>query len=551
MPTVKLNKKVFEKLVGKKLSLSELKDRISMLGTDLEDINNDEITVEIFPNRPDLLSEQGLARALSSFIGVSTGLKKYNVKKSSEKVIIDASVKKVRPYTVCAIVKGLNLDDELIKEIIQIQEKLHITYGRNRKKVAIGIYPMEKIKFPITFFGEDPKQISFLPLESDSEMNGLQILSKHPTGREYSHLLEGKKIFPFFKDNTNSILSMPPIINSNVVGKVDIDTKDVFIECSGFEIEYLKTCLNIVVSALADMGGEIYSVEVEDGSGKYITPDLSGKKMILDINYVNKYLGLNLTEKDLKTLLSKMGHDYESGTVIYPSYRSDILHPIDLVEDVAIAYGYENFELDVLNVSTVGEEDAFEKFKKMIRRILIGLNFLEIKTYHITNELNQNTKMGTEYGLVRLESYMNQDFNVLRHWLMPSLMEILNKNLDKEYPQNIFEIGRVFYNDSSYDTGVYEKDKLALLLCGESANLTKVKQVVDYLIKMMGIENFTLNAKDHPSCIEGRSAEINLNGESIGIVAEAHPKVLENWQLINPVAAFEIDLTKLFKILNN
>src|SRR3989339_755662 len=106
MPSVVLNKKVIEHLIGKKLPLEELKDRISMLGTDLEKIENDEIHVEIFPNRPDLLSEQGLARAFSSFIGVKTGLRKYTVQPSGLKVIVDSSVT-MRPCTACAIVKNL------------------------------------------------------------------------------------------------------------------------------------------------------------------------------------------------------------------------------------------------------------------------------------------------------------------------------------------------------------------------------------------------------------------------------------------------------------
>jgi len=230
MPSVTLNRKVFEKLVGKKLSEKELKDRISMLGTDLESLDKDEIHVEIFPNRPDMLSEQGFSRAFSSFIGLKTGLRKFEVKKSEEKLIIDNSVKSVRPYSICAIVKNLKFDDEKIREIIQVQEKLHVTYGRNRKKCAIGIYPLEKIKFPIKFVGKNPKDILFQPLESKKEMTGLQILSQHPTGKDYGHLLEGKDKFPLFIDANNKVLSMPPIINSYDVGKISESTKEVFIE---------------------------------------------------------------------------------------------------------------------------------------------------------------------------------------------------------------------------------------------------------------------------------------------------------------------------------
>ena len=258
MPTITLNRKVFDVLVGKKLPLEKLKDRISMLGTDLEEVNDKEIIVEVFPNRPDMLSVQGFARAFSSFIGAKTGLRHYKVEPSKEKMIVEKSVAEVRPYTACAIVKNLHFDDEKIREVIDIQEKLHITYGRNRKKVAIGIYPFEKIKTPIKFIAQDPEDIVFQPLEFNKKMNALEILEKHPAGRAYGRLLHGKKKFPVFRDADNEVLSVPPIINSHNTGKINEKTKDIFIECSGFDFNFLQKCLNIIVTALDEMGGKVY-----------------------------------------------------------------------------------------------------------------------------------------------------------------------------------------------------------------------------------------------------------------------------------------------------
>ena len=239
MPSITLTKTVFEQLVGKQLPLEELKDRISMLGTDLEDIKDNEIHVEVFPNRPDMLSEQGFARAFSSFLGVKTGLRKYAIKESNQKVIIDPSVKGIRPYTACAIVKGLQFDEETLKQIIQIQEKLHVTYGRKRKKAAIGIYPMEKITFPITYKADLPQKIKFKPLEASKEMTAPEILEHHKAGKEYAHLLQGLPKYPFFIDAKGEILSMPPVINSDKTGRVTDETKDVFVECSGFDFKIL------------------------------------------------------------------------------------------------------------------------------------------------------------------------------------------------------------------------------------------------------------------------------------------------------------------------
>src|SRR3989338_8396529 len=266
MPTINISRKVFEQLVGRKLPLEKLKDRISYLGTDLESVTENEIIVEVFPNRPDMLSVQGFARAFSSFIGAKKGLRKYTVEKSNEKVIIEKSVADVRPYTACAIVKNLHFDDEKIKEVIDIQEKLHITYGRNRKKVAIGIYPFEKIKTPIRFLAEEPKNIIFQPLESNKKMNALEILEKHPAGKAYWHLLQGKEKFPVFRDANGEVLSVPPIINSHETGKINEKTKDIFIECSGFDFDVLQKCLNIIVTALHEIDGKIYSMELHYGN---------------------------------------------------------------------------------------------------------------------------------------------------------------------------------------------------------------------------------------------------------------------------------------------
>ncbi len=303
MPNITLNKNVFEKLVGKKLPIDKLKDRISMLGTDLEKIDGKEIEVEIFPNRPDMLSEQGFARAFSSFIGAKTGVRKYNINKSKEKVIIENSVKDIRPYTSCAIVKGIHFNDEKIKEIIQIQEKLHIGFGRNRKRCAIGIYPFETIKTPIYYRALKPEEIKFRPLESSKIMNGKQILSRHKAGREYANLLEGKDKYPIFIDSNNHILSMPPIINSHLTGKITEKTKDVFIECSGFDFKVQQQCLNILVTTLADMGAKIYSMELSYGKKKITTPDLKPTTIKVDIRYVNKLLGMDFKEKDIKKYL--------------------------------------------------------------------------------------------------------------------------------------------------------------------------------------------------------------------------------------------------------
>ncbi len=546
MSVINLNKKQFEKEIGK---LDEkMQDRISMFGTPVEEISEDEIQIEVFPNRPDLLSYQGFKRSFLAFLGKKTGLKKYKINppEKNYKVLIDSSVNEVRPYTACAIVKGLKLNNERIKELIEIQEKLHLTVGRKRKKIAIGIYPLEKIKLPITFKALEPDKIKFIPLESNREMSGLQILQRHPTGRDYAHLLAGKAKFPIFIDADKNILSMPPIINSQLTGKITEKTKDVFVECSGFDFEILKKCLNIIVTGLADMNGKIYQMELKSKKSK-TTPDLTTEKLKINLENVNKLLGLTLNEKQLKQLIEKMGHGYEKGFVEIPSWRTDILHEVDLIEDVAIAYGYENFIPEIPKISTIGKENPEEIIKRKISEILVGVNMLEVSNYHLTNKKDQFTKMGIqkthEKNFVEIEN-SKTDYTILRKDITHYLLKNLSENIDSEYPQAIFEIGKVFRLDDK----IKESEKLAMAIT--PGNFTEVKQVLEYLFKMIDIRIKLIESENFPPhFIEGRVAEIILENKKIGFVGEIHPKILKNWKIKMPVAIFEINLGDVFERL--
>ncbi len=541
MANIKINKKLFEKEIGK---LDEImKNKIAMFGTTVESLTPEEIEIDVTPNRPDLLSYQGFKRSFLAFLGKKTGLKQYKLNKPEKdyKVIIESSVKDVRPYTTCAIIKDLELDDKKIKELVEIQEKLHITIGRKRKKLAIGIYPLEKIKLPITYKALEPDKIKFIPLEMNKEMSGLEILQRHPAGRDYAHLLAGKSKFPIFIDADKNILSMPPIINSQLTGKITEKTKNVFIECSGFDLKILERCLNIIITSMAEMSGKIFQMKV----GSKISPNLETEKMKISLENTNKLLGLNLNEKKLKELLEKMGYNYSKSQVEIPAWRNDILHEVDLIEDVAIAYGYENFVPEIPKISTIGQESPKEIIKRKISEILSGLNMLEISNYHLTNKKDQFTKIGIpekqEKGFVEVEE-SKTDYNILRKDLTHYLLKIISENIDSEYPQRIFEIGKVFEQKNE----IQEKEKLAGAII--PGNFTEAKQILLYLFEMLGIKlNFKESEEFPAHFIDGRVAEIFLDNESLGFIGEIHPRILRNWKIKMPVALFEIDLEEIFK----
>ncbi len=544
MPNITVSRTVIEKKLGKKISDEELKDRISMLGTDLDGIEGDNIEVEIFPNRPDLLSEQGFARALSSFMGIDTGLKTFDVNESDYKVIVDKSVT-MRPYTACAVVKNLTLSDANIKELMNIQEKLATTHGRRRKKSAYGIYPLQNINFPVHYIAKDPSTIMFHPLGMEGPIKASAVEDLHPKGKAYKDVAKGWTKYPFFIDAKDNVMCMLPYTNSNDTGKVDTTTKEVFIECSGTDLENVKVALNILTTTLADMGGDVYAVDVVYDKETITTPELVPVGWEVTPEYINKLLGLTLSEKELQQLFAKMGHEYKDGTVLVPAYRADIMHKVDFVEEVAIAYGYENFNAVIPNVNTVAKEDPIEVRKRIIAQLLTGLGMLETETYNLTNNASQNEKMGTDIPLITLKSAVNTEHDALRAWVTPSLMEVLANNRSAEYPQRLFGVGRIF-KEGKTETGVLEQERLAITCCDEQADFTTIKQVFDYLMRMLDLE-YTMEETEHPSFIPGRAARVSVNNKHVAYIGEVHPQVLENFGLEYPVAACELNITELFE----
>lgn len=549
MPTITLNRNVFEKLVGKKLPLEQLKERISMIGTDLEAVTDTEIHVEVFPNRPDWLSEQGFARSFSSFIGEKKGLREYAVKKSGLKVVVDKSVT-MRPYTACAIVKKLSFNDERIREIMQVQEKLATTHGRNRKKSAYGLYPLNNINFPISYVAKDPNEVLFQPLGFPKKIRASDVEELHPKGKEYKQIAQGWKKYPFFIDSKQNVMCMLPYTNSNDTGKIDETTTEVFVECTGTDWNNVNSALNIIVTMLVDMGGEIYGIDIVYPDKTVTTPNLAATKMKVDIPYINKRLGLTLKEKEVKELLERMGFGYEKGNALIPAYRADILHMADLVEDIAIAYGYENFEEKIPAVATIAEEDAFEVFKAKVTELLIGLGMLETKSYSLIDEqtqTQQSTFTPATNKIVHIIDPVSLEYNSLRFWLVPSILQVLQRNIMAEYPQRVFEIGRVFKHADT-ETTVEETERVCIAVTHSKTDITDIKQVLEYLLGQLGLKA-TTRETEHASFIPGRVGRVSVEGVDVAYMGEIHPQVLNNFKLENPVTVCELNLTELWKMI--
>jgi phenylalanyl-tRNA synthetase beta chain len=521
-----------------------------MMGTGWEGETEDGFSLEVFPNRPDLLSIEGLARAYSSWTGSHTGLRDYFVYPSDYKVIVDKKTQEVRTYFVTAVIKNVEFDDALIRSFIQMQEKLHITHGRRRRKVAIGIHDLSPIDFPVTYTTKPP-EFKFQPLGEEENHDLTWILTEMKTGKEYAWIVEGFKEYPMILDNKDMVLSMPPIINGEYT-RVNEFTAELFIDVTGTDLKAITEVLNVICTTLADRGAEIHEVHnhYPDGS-VLITPNLRPWEMEVDNRYVNATLGVELTPEESVLELEKMGYSaqivWNIIKVNVPCYRADIMHPIDLIEDIAIAHDYDNFEPKIPPLLSEAGEDPVEVFSRSLRNFLVGHGLLEVVTFMMSNKDKLFKRMEMpEESICETENPKMEAYDSLRSWLLPSLMEILSFNKHHPYPQNLYEVDDVVVIDPTTETGARSRRRLVVVQCHARANFSDIKALMNSIL-----ENLELTAEVEVGgwdCfIEGRRYITRIGDDVLCWAGEIKPQVLANWDLEMPVAALEMDIDVLFK----
>ena len=552
MVVIEVNLRDLRELLGRDATIEELSDRMPMLGIEWERHTEDSLQLNIFPNRPDMLSIEGLARAYDSFMGYKTGFRHYDVKESGVTAIIDKKVEKVRPYFVTAIVRNIDFDDALIRSIIQMQEKLHVTHGRRRRKVAIGLHNLEPIEFPITYTTKPP-EFKFRPLGERFEKDLTQILTEMHTGREYAWTVEGFEEYPMIVDAKGMVLSMPPIINGEYT-RIDEATTDIFIDITGTDLKAITETLNIITTTFADRGAEIYSVRNEYHGGETIvTPYLEPREMTVENEYIVRTLGLDLTPEESATYLEKMGHGATAGEtlkVMVPQYRTDVMHPMDLVEDVAIAYGYDNVVPVVPHIATQAGEEPLEVFSRGLRNFMVGFGLQEVLTFMMSNAEKLFTRMGLPAEPIAETSNPKMDaYDSLRNRLIPSLLEVLTANKHHPYPQNIYELDDVILLDPSTETGARAARRLAVVLCHARANFSEAKAMLNAIMENLDLP-VEIEEGGWGCFIEGRRFTATHDGNPVCWAGEVKPEVLMSWDLEMPVAALEMDIDYLFRALH-
>jgi phenylalanyl-tRNA synthetase beta chain len=549
VPTITFSLEDLSGLVGKKLSVDEVDELVEYGKGELEnhDAATGEVTVNFDDtNLPYLWSVEGVARMMRGILGIHKGLAPITVEEGPRKILVDDSVKDIRPFIAGFIAKGKKVDDYLIKQFIQLQDKLDESFGKRRSKVAIGIYSYEKVKFPIHYKATAPESVSFVPLGFKKEMTQAEILEEHPKGKEYAWILDGMEKYPLLVDDEGKVLSFTPIINSDFTGKVEIGDEKLVIEATGTDEEAMHLVMNIFAYAFAERGFTIESLEVDYGGKKVVTPLLFDDKMKITEEQVTRITGLELKKKEIVDLLERAGYDVNSSlNVSLPAYRRDQLHPHDIVEDIAIAYGYNNFPEVALKSYTIGTKSPISAFKDAFRELCVGSGFQEIMSAYLSNKgVMEELMQVKDASLVRISNPMSETYSVVRSWILPELIDLLRHNKHVEYPQRIFEAGTVAVN---LGKTVVDYEKVALVSAYDAAGFTEFRSLVDYLLTVLGF-TYTIEDMDHDSFIAGRVGKVVVDGEDVGYLGEIHPGVLNSLGLEVPAIGMELNLTKLFEI---
>jgi phenylalanyl-tRNA synthetase beta chain len=517
--------------------------------------DNEELQIEnVDTNRPDTWSTEGIARALRGMLGIETGLRRYEIStKIATDILVDKELKDIRPYIACVVARGVKMSDEIIRGVIQLQEKLDQSYGRKRKRSSIGFYDFDLISPPLRYGLADPDSVRFIPLQGTEPMSLREILQKHPKGIEYGQILADQEKLPILIDSEHQVLSFPPIINSNDLGRVVQDTKNILVEVTGTNEKTVLNCLTILATTLADRGGTLQPARIQYKyvrSRHVLTPDLRSRRIRLSAQQVNEIMGVKLSPPQIIKLLRRTRFDVsrtnsKTLTVIIPCYRLDILHSNDIIEDIAIAYGLNQIKPRWPSDLTIGGISPLEAYSDRVRDLMIGFGFQEVLTFIMTNQEKLFSKMNKpETRLVEISNPKVITLRCLRPELLPSLLEFLSSNTHVQYPQNLFEVGDCTIWGDQQPTDLR---RLCCVSAHPHTDFTEMKSVLEPLMLNLGFY-FSLKTTNNPSFLEGRVGTIIVRENEVGTIGEVHPQVIENWKLEQPVTAMELDLTKLFTL---
>jgi len=542
MPVIALSYSRLQKLIGK-VSKKQISDSLPFLGLDIESEDKNLVRVEYSPNRPDYSTDIGIALGLQGLLGIKTGALKLKVKKSNEYSInVKSGVSKIRPYVTGIVAKNGKINEEILEQLIQMQEDLHMGIGRKRKKSSIGIHDLDKISFPLTYTTTN-RNAKFIPLKSTKESSISHILENTDVGKDYGYILGNSAQVPVIIDSNGDTVSFPPIINAAIT-TITTKTKNLFVEVTGINKEDAEDMLSVVATILQTAGFTLESVKIS--GAKNSSPKLEPKKISVNPTLINQMLGLNLnTSKIISSLKkSRLDASIKGKNIIctIPAYRFDIFGPMDLVEETALGYGIQNLEPTLTPSQTLGQINPISIQLKSLSQIMTGLGYLEALNSSLSSKrvLYEMTNRKATKIISVLDS-KSQEHTILRDSILPGLLENLSRNIHESYPQKLFETGTIFLEDNP----INEKTSFAAISAHQDANFTEIKSILQAALQTGFSLEIKTKTSTHETFEKGRTASILVNGKTIGVMGEIDSKTIENYKIRVPVVGFEIYLSGL------
>src|SRR5919197_262135 len=550
MPVVNFTIKRLNKFLPG-IDLNQVLQVLPFIGLDIEGVDNEVLRIEYNPNRPDFASDYGIVRALRGLLEIETGLPKFKLNKEVKKysVNVDDSVRPIRPYIVALIAKNGTLGNGTIMQLVGMQDDLQNGIGRGRTKASIGIHNMDPIEFPVRYSTVND-DFSFVPFEQRSRQTIRSILKRSNVAKDYGYILEGVKRYPIIVDSKDNVLAFPPIINGELT-KVSANDTNLFIEITGNNRKTIEDILAILAITLYDAGFELQNVTINNFDGNAYTPKMDVSHINIDTSYVNMLLGLESEVNEIVRYLKKSRLDAKETKnkkiikCCIPRYRIDILNYVDIAEEVAIGYGIYNLKPTIPVTALVGQKDLTSTQINIIRHTMVGLQMVEIVNFSLVSKKIQYELPGIEEPdkVASVKATKSSEHEVLRDMFLPSLLKSLSRNVHEEYPQRLFEIGKIF----EWGQNINEYWSLGAVVAHITADYTEIKSILQTLLKLSFGISVTTKVAAHPAFINGRCASIIVNDESVGILGEITPFAIDNFKLRVPVAAFELNISKLLQ----
>jgi phenylalanyl-tRNA synthetase beta chain len=566
MPVVEVDPDELRRLTGHDEKDDDaLRSDLFALGLEYEGETEDgAFQLELAPDRLDRLSVEGVARSLRYQYGDDRGVYVPRTNAPDWTFVVDERVPDDRPYVTGAIIRGASLSEAGLQSLIQLQEKLHTTMGRDRVKGAIGIHDLTMLKGQpatgegtnsITYTGVEADGDSFVPLDADAEMTPGEVLTDHPIGDKYAPIVADYDRLPAIYDDIG-LFSFPPVINGRRT-EVSTESRDLLVELTGTDQWTIDRMCNIICYALDARGATVERVTIQYPDRELDRPDLAVDEKAVSHDRLEGLMGIELDPDQVIDLAERSGLDaqvtgdgeYEVGI---PPYRTDVLHPLDVIDDIGRAYGFNDLEPRYPDVSTLGGRHERSRLERAAREVLVGLGFEDLLNFHLIGEAANYDRLGVSPDFegvgggeaVTITEPYSQEYAMVRTWALPSLLLVLEHNTHRPYPQDLAEIGLAARVDPDEATGVAEWRTVAGVLARTDASYEDAKGRLQWLARRFGADLET-PPTDHPTFLDGRTAAVVLDGEAAGVVGEVHPQVLVEHDLELPVTAFELRLDGL------